>query len=40
MDKDCFNCGSTDSVYWREDKQEFFCDLCIETELEEIEDDK
>lgn len=37
MDKDCFNCGSTDDVRWRENKKEFFCDLCIETEEEDRE---
>jgi hypothetical protein len=40
MNKDCFNCGSTEDVLWREDKQEFYCELCIETEVEENEDEE
>lgn len=32
MDKDCFNCGSTENVCWDDTNQEFYCDDCLEME--------
>ena len=28
--RSCFNCGNTDNVRWRDTKQEYYCDECIE----------
>lgn len=30
MNKDCFNCGSTDKVRYNPTKREFFCEDCRE----------
>ena len=32
MDRDCFNCGSTENVRWRDTKEEYYCDDCMEME--------
>ncbi len=30
--RECFNCGKTDNVSWRESKKEYYCDDCMEVE--------
>ena len=35
MDKDCFNCGSTDNVVWSDKYNEFFCEDCLEYSMGE-----
>lgn len=39
MDKSCFNCGSTDNVTFWKEKDEFFCEVCQDSENEEREKD-
>jgi len=29
-DHDCFNCGTTDNVRWRESKKEYYCEECLQ----------
>ena len=28
--RDCFNCGSTENVRWRDTKKEYYCNDCME----------
>lgn len=34
--RECFNCGSEDNVQWIETKKEYYCEECIEMEVEDV----